>query len=171
IGQRERLIAATNDNPHHIARLSDALGYYADARTATGNTSRAVEVLQRRVDVSNRAAITDPENAFYRERLLIGKAMLANALFETGDTAGATRSLDEAELGMNEMIDADTQAQSAKHDLIYVAGTRAYLLLHTDPERALELANAAAGTASSVLDRDDVNPIVLAYYLRCVAVL
>ena len=62
------------------------------------------------------------------------------------------------------------QAESVRHDLIYVGATRAYLLLHTDPGRALELADAAARKAMSVLDRGDVNPIVLAYYLRCSAV-
>jgi tetratricopeptide (TPR) repeat protein len=34
IDLREQLIAATHDNPHHIARLSDALGYYADSLSA-----------------------------------------------------------------------------------------------------------------------------------------
>ncbi len=87
---REQLIAATHDNPHHIARLGDALGYYADSLSAVGDTKRAVEILKRRVEVSNRAAVTDPENAFYRERVLIGQAMLANALFEARRRAGCS---------------------------------------------------------------------------------
>ncbi len=168
---REQLIAATHDNPHHIARLGDALGYYADSLTAVGDTKRAVEILKRRVEVSNRAAITDPENAFYRERVLIGQAMLSNALFEGGDAPDAAKMLDTAERGMQAMIAGDMQAEAVKHDLIYVAATRAYQVLHTDPNRAFEIANAAADQAMGLLDRDHVNSILLFYYLRCAAVL
>ncbi len=171
IGLRKKLIEATHNNPHHIERLSDALGYYADSLTAIGNTKRAVEMLNAKVDASQQVVATDTGNAFYRERLLIGKAMLASALIDAGDTSSAQAALDDAERGMTEMVASDMQASAVRNDLIYVNATRAYLLLHTDSNRALDLANASAARAIGVLDRNEVNPIVLTYYLRSIVVM
>lgn len=170
IALRRQLIADTGI-PHHVSRLSDALGYYAQSLTEVGDTARTVEVLREKGEVSKQAIATDPENAFYRERLLIGEAMLANALFDAGAHDMAIATLDAAERGMREMIARDQQTAVLTRDLMYIASSRAYMALETDPERAAKLtAEAMEGVVRDV-DRESVDPALLAYYTRCAAVL
>lgn len=138
-----RSLIETTDSPHHINRLSDALGYLAQSLMATGDSRQAVEILQDKVAAAQKVLATDPDNAFFKERLLIGQAMLAN----------------------------DQQRESVQRDLIYIASSRAYMMLQEDPAISQKIALAAAETAVLGLDRHEVNPILLNYYLRCVAVL
>lgn len=168
---RRKLIESSDDNPLHIGRLSDALGYYAQTLLATGRTDKAVAVLNERMALARQLTAADPENAFFRERLLLGEAMLANALFDAGEPAAATAALDSAERGMREMVQADLQATAVRRDLTFVASSRAYMLLRKDPAHALKLASAAlAGMAEEVAGRD-IDPLILAQYLRCAEVL
>ena len=167
---RRQLIEATG-NAHHQGRLSDALGFYANSLTAIGDSQQAIEVLREALDASLAVTTADPDNATWRSRLLIGHAMLANALFEAGDSEEAYSELDRAESGMDDMIDKDQQANAARLDCAYVDATRAYMLVKEDPGRAVEFANLAASRLRSEVDKAQVNPIALSNYFRSIAVL
>ncbi len=170
VSLRKRLIELT-DNPHHVGRLSDALGYMAQSLMATGEAERAVAVLNEQLATAQRALDTDPENAFFRERLLIGQAVLANALYDNGDVMAARDALDAAEAGMQSMLTNDEQATAIQRDLAYVASTRAYFALESDAAAAHEIANTAMTTMTKELDRVRIDPILLNYYVRCAIVL
>jgi hypothetical protein len=165
-----RRLIESSDNPRHLGRLSDALGYYAQSLSAIGDTERAFQVLQEKVATSTELIALDSENAFFLERLFIGKAMLAAVLFDSGDAESAHTMLNEAEQGMHEMIDNDMQAISVRRDLSYVGANRAYLLLHADTKRAFAVAETAINNTLTTLDYENVDPVALAYFIRCVAV-
>ena len=165
-----RQLLEANDNPKHLGRLSDALGHYAQSLSAVGDTQRALTVLQNKVVVSAELIALDPENAFFQERLFIGQAMLAVVLFDSGDAESAGAMLNEAEQGMREMIDNDMQANSMRRDLSYVGANRAYLLLHADTKQAFIVAETTINNTLANLDRENVDAVTLAYFVRCVAV-
>ncbi len=167
---RRALIDATG-NPHHIGRLSDALGYYAQSLLFIGETRRAVAVLSDKVEASQRVVASDPDNAFFRERLLIGQAMLGSALFESGSIERAHAALDTAATGMEDMLERDMQPNAVRRDLIYVSSTRAYMALRREPAEPLRMAADGMDDALATLDHSEINPIILAYYLRCASVL
>ena len=166
---RKQLIEATGVS-HHVGRLSDALGYYAESLRAVGDVDGVVRLLEEAVEAAQRAAATDADNAFFRERLLMARALLAGAMFDAGRD-GALAALDEAERGLRRMLEADEQVEAVARDLLYTAATRAYVLLDSNPAEARDIAVEAARQAASGLDRADVNPTLLANFMRCAVVL
>ena len=170
IGLRRKLIDAT-DNPHHLSRLSDALAHQAQTFIAVGDTPRAIEALQEKVATATKTVAGDPDNAFFRERLHIGQAMLANALFNVGDSVSAHATLEEASTGMTSMLNNNQQTFAVERDLVFIESSRAYFLLHIDPATAIELAARGMTRLLADLDREQIDPVALSYYLRCVSVL
>ncbi len=167
VSLREDLYERTN-NIHHLARLSDALGYYARTLTAVGRTAEARAMLQRKVEISSELTREDPDNIFWRERGYLGRAMLAMELHHEGDTAAALAELDIAEAGFRDMLAEERNSDLVRLHLAHVAACRAYFSL-PEPERALEHL-AAAFELLEPMAAGSVNPVHYGYYMQAVLI-
>ena len=167
ISLRESLYERTN-NIHHLARLSDALGYQARSLIAVGRTAEARSVLERKIEISETLTREDPDNIFWRTRGLIGRAMLAMEQHHDGDTAAGLAQLDMAEAGLREMLAEERNMKLVRLHLAHIAVCRAYFSL---PEPGASLTHLAS--AFEVLEpvpTEELGPVHIGYYLQAVLV-
>jgi len=133
---REQLFEETG-NIHQLARLSDALGYYARTLSALGRDAEARAALERSNEITARLIREDPENALWSVRGQVGRILLAMSVFHEGDTAAAVNLLDRAEQGLQNLLAEDRSRDMATLHVAYIASCRAYFGLDR-PEQALE---------------------------------
>lgn len=164
---RESLYEQTG-NIHHLARLSDALGYYARTLIAVGRTAEARTVLERKIGISNQLSREDPDNVFWRTRGYLGRAMLALELHHDGDTAAGLVELDVAEAGFRDMLAEEQNSKLVHLHLAHLAVCRAYFSL-AEPEQALEYL-AVAFAALEPLDAAAITPVQYGYYMQAVLI-
>lgn len=165
---REVLYERTG-NIHHMARLADALGYYARTLSAIGRTSEALEVLQRKVAISESLTREDPDNIFWRTRGYLGRVLLAMELHHSEDTAAALAELALAEAGLEDLLAEERNRELVRFHLAYIAVCRAYFQVGDDPSGALELLE----TAFQSLDPEEgarLGPVHFGYYMQAVLV-
>jgi tetratricopeptide (TPR) repeat protein len=167
ISLREGLYQRTN-NIHHLARLSDALGYYARTLIAVGRTAEARSALERTVDISTTLGREDPGNVFWRTRGYLGRVMLARELHHDGDTAAGLAELDAAEAGLQDLLAEGRNTDLVRLHLAFVTACRAYFSL-PEPEQALRYLTAAF-EALEPTGADELGPVHFAYYMQAVLI-
>lgn len=163
---REALYEQTG-NIHHLARLSDALGYYARTLIAVGRSTEARAALERKVALSKELVREDPDNTFWRTRGHVGQAMLAVESFHAGDRTVATRELDVAEAGLEDLLAEERGIDVVSLHLAYVRSNRAYFSL-AQPLEALALLEIVFEALEPGLLEPSPNPVRFDYYLRAV---
>lgn len=167
ISLREALYERTN-NIHHLARLADALGYYARTLVAVGRTAEARATLERMVGISAVLYRQDPDNVFWRTRGSLARALLAMELHHGGDTAAGLAELEVAEAGLRDLQAEGRNMNLVPLHLAYIEICRAYFSL-PEPERALEHLSVAFETLEPV-DGGQIKPVHFAYYMQAVLV-
>jgi tetratricopeptide (TPR) repeat protein len=169
ISLREALYDRTN-NIHHLARLSDALGYYARTLIAVGRTAEARVALARKVALSEQLTREDPENVFWRTRGYLGRVMLAMELHHGGDTAAALAELDIAEAGLADLLAEERNSDLVRLHLAYIAVCRAYFKMDEAPAQSLQALSIAFDTLDSFTEAETIGPVHFGYYLQAVLV-
>ncbi|MEZ5558682.1 MAG: toll/interleukin-1 receptor domain-containing protein [Pseudomonadales bacterium] len=142
-----RTLLERTGNVEHSARLADALSFYAKTLAAVGDVAGARTALQENVAISDKLVRADPGNAFWRERYVMGKAMLAEQMFLGGDRVLAEQTLDEAAAGMDGLLAEQPDTGAFHLDRAYADELRALMLLDRSPAQA----RAHAGAAVRVL--------------------
>jgi len=154
-------------NVAHLARLADALGYYARTLAAVGRTADARAALERKIEISQRLRRQDPDNALWEEREHLATLLLATEVFHLGDLTAANGLLDRAEAGLKGELVEDRNVDLVELHLSYLASSRAYFALD-EPARAIGYLEQAFATLEARPGDAEPGPLRFDYYLRAV---